>query len=218
MCSRYYRFKDLKDLITRFKIAQILSTLGLQYNIAPTDLAVVIPATDNDRIAKDLIFGIINPFMKGKSSLLMNMRAESFVEKPHFRPYLLNQRCLVIADGFIEWERNKNGKKMKQSIPYRIDPRNHETVGLAGIWDHEGFVIITTEPNPTVAEIHDRAPVILRREEEDVWLDSNVKDFTKLITMLVPSPSDALEKAAISTLASNSKNKASEILIPVSGH
>ena len=155
--------------------------------------------------------------MKGKSSLLMNMRAESFIDKPHFRPYLLNQRCLVIADGFIEWERNQHGKKLKQSIPYRIDPKSHETVGLAGIWDHEGFVIITTEPNPTVAEIHDRAPVILRREDEDLWLDSNVKDFSKLITMLAPSPSDALEKAALSTQVSNSKNKLPEVLQPVGG-
>jgi putative SOS response-associated peptidase YedK len=155
MCSRYYRFKDLKDLVLRFKIAQVLSVLGPQYNIAPTDRAVVVIAADKDHIARDMIFGIPNPWIKVKPSLLMNMRAESFVNKPHFRKYLLNQRCLVVADGFIEWEREEDGKKKKTSIPYRIDPRNHETVGLAGIYDQEGFVIITTEPSGVVKEIHD---------------------------------------------------------------
>ena len=63
MCSRYYRFKDLKDLYVRFKIAEILSILGPQYNIAPTDKALIIPATEGKRVAKDMVFGIINPFM-----------------------------------------------------------------------------------------------------------------------------------------------------------
>jgi putative SOS response-associated peptidase YedK len=76
MCSRYYRFKDLKDLVLRFKIAQALSLLGPQHNIAPTDKALVIPATDKGRVAEDRVFGIINPFMAHKPSLLLNMRTE----------------------------------------------------------------------------------------------------------------------------------------------
>jgi len=217
MCSRFYRFKDLKELYVRFKIAEVLSQLGPQYNIAPTDMALVLPA-GRPRIAKAMHFGIINPFMKSKPNLLINMRAESFSEKEYFRPWLLNRRCLVIADGFIEWQRKEiPGKKKTDNTPYRLDPKNHEPFGLAGTCDEDGFVVITTAPNPLVEQIHDRMPVILRREDEDAWLDPDLKDFGRLRTMLAPYPAGEMEKAAISKLASNSKNKQADILNPVSG-
>ena len=84
-------------------------------------------------------FSIPNPWVPGQ--ILFNMRAESFVNKPAFRNYLLNQRCLVIADGFIEPEKTEE-KKAKKNY-FRIDAIDHETIGLAGIYTSEGFVIIT---------------------------------------------------------------------------
>ena len=33
----------------------------------------------------------------------LNARCESIFEKPSFRTYISNNRCLVIADGFFEW-------------------------------------------------------------------------------------------------------------------
>jgi len=215
MCSRYYRFKDLKDLILRFKIAQVLAVLDPQYNIAPTDMALVIPAADQERVGVAKRFGITNPFFNQNPGLLINMRAESFSEKAAFKPYLLNQRCLVVADGFIGWRRVDTGKKKTDNYPFRFDVKNHETVGLAGIYTEEGFVVITTAPNALVSTIHDRMPVILRKGDEEAWLDSNLKDFAKLITMLAPYPAADMEKAELPKAASNSRNKQADVLKPI---
>jgi putative SOS response-associated peptidase YedK len=214
MCSRFYRTTDLKDLYERFEIAEVIEAHPPQYNIAPTDPAYIIPATPGERHADWRIFGIINPFRKERN-LLINMRAESFVHKPPFKPYLLNQRCVVIADGFIEWLRKETKTKKTDNYPYRFDARDHQTVGLAGVWHEEGFVIITTEPNGVVSQIHDRMPVILRREDEAAWLDASNKDFGTLVTMLAPYPAAAMQKAPIAKAASNSKNKQAEILTPI---
>lgn len=208
MCARFYRYKDLKNLYIRFKIAEVLSVLEPQYNIAPTDKALVIPSTSGPRKAVLMPFAIKNPWIH--KGLLLNMRAESFVNKPGFRKYL-NQRCLVIADGFIEWEHKGTGKN-SQTIPYRVDPTDGEPIGLAGVYTDEGFVIITTEPNKVVGKFHDRMPVILRREDEDVWLDPNVQEFSKLIPMLAPYPSEALLAHKISPSANSSKNKEKTVL------
>jgi len=215
MCSRFYRTTDLKDLYGRYEIAEVIEVLGPQSNIAPQDKALIIPATAGKRIADARVFGIINPFIK-EAKLMLHMRAESLAAKPNFRPYLLNHRCLVIANGFIEWERRPiPGKKAKDSHPYRFDLRNGDMMSLAGIWVDEGFAIVTTEPNSLVEKYQERMAVILRREDEAAWLDANNKDIGSLVTMLAPFPSKALINAELPKAISNSKNKSLDALIPL---
>ena len=93
--------------------------------------------------------------------------------------------------------------------------RSGELFGLAGIYAGEAFAVITTESNALLAPVHDRMPVIIRRSEEETWLDSRVTEFNKLIVMLAPYPAEEMERVAISKLVNNAKYKEPDLLNPV---
>jgi putative SOS response-associated peptidase YedK len=80
--------------------------------------------------------------------------------------------------------------------------RNREPFGLAGLWDVwrkpdgkqlESFTIITTEPNELVRPIHNRMPVILRPEDEELWLDASRTSFAKARSLLKPLPAELMD-------------------------
>ena len=84
-------------------------------------------------------------------SRMINARAETVAEKPAFRNALKKRRCLVLADGYYEWQKTPVGKR-----PFRIVMRSGESFAFAGIWetwkDIQGNVvpsctIITTAAN-----------------------------------------------------------------------
>jgi putative SOS response-associated peptidase YedK len=79
---------------------------------------------------------------------------------------------MIPADGFYEWKQTDKGKQ-----PMRITMRNREPFAFAALFDTRTSpngqklhtcTIITTRPNEVVADIHDRMPVILRQENEDL--------------------------------------------------
>ena len=95
--------------------------------------------------------------------------------KPYFRQAFQTKRCLVLTDGFYEWQRTGKGK-----VPYRIALKTGEPFAFAGIWSMgqdgqrrpwSSFAILTTEANRLVAHIHNRMPVILHPEDEATWLN-----------------------------------------------
>lgn len=108
-----------------------------------------------------------------------NARSESLSEKPSYRGLLNRKHCLVLTNGFYEWQADG-----KQKIPYYIGVKNQQAFALAGLFDrwtnHETgeiiqtFTVITTKANPMMEEIHNirkRMPVILSPETEKLWLD-----------------------------------------------
>ncbi|MEK7214662.1 MAG: SOS response-associated peptidase, partial [Chloroflexota bacterium] len=150
---------------------------------------------------------------------MINARAETVGEKPSFRQALLKRRCLVPADGFFEW---RGAGKMR--VPLRFTLKSGELFAFAGLW--EGWrqpdgewlhtcTIITTAPNDLVTRIHDRMPVILRRDAEDVWLDPKMIDVALLRGMLVPYPTAEMEARQVSTLVNSPQNDSPECIEPV---
>ena len=133
---------------------------------------------------------------------MINARAETLSEKPSFRTALKKRRCIIPADGFYEWQ--KLGK-VKQ--PVHIVLKSREPFGFAGLWEHwkspEGeeiltCTIITTEANELLKAVHDRMPVILTREAEDVWLDPKIQEPEKLLPLLKQYPPEAMEYYPVS--------------------
>ena len=114
--------------------------------------------------AKDLTIG----------SRMINARAEGIDGKPAFRAAFKTRRCLVLADGFYEWQKVEGGKQ-----PMLIRLRSGAPFAFAGLWETwrgpdgpvETCTIVTTEPNAVTAPIHNRMPVILDPADHDRWLD-----------------------------------------------
>jgi putative SOS response-associated peptidase YedK len=91
---------------------------------------------------------------------------------------------------FFEWKRA--GEKKKQ--PYCIRPKDEDLFAFAGLWEHwedqeagqkiDSCTIVTTQANEFVAELHDRMPVIIGKENFDLWLDRSVEDPERLQPLL----------------------------------
>ena len=112
---------------------------------------------------------------------MINARAETVCEKPMFRRSIAAQRCAVPATGYYEWDKEKH--KYFFQIPGK-------PLYLAGIFDNvEGvncFVVLTTKPNTTVHDIHDRMPLLLSSEQIRPWLTS-AQDALQLLTIVPPA-------------------------------
>ncbi|MBN1280633.1 MAG: SOS response-associated peptidase [Candidatus Thermoplasmatota archaeon] len=190
------------------------STFTRQYHASGFDLPSlpVITNTDPDHIQL-FTWGLIPFWVKDKTTAeqirlkTMNARAESIYEKPSFRHAAETQHCLVLADGFFEWQ-DVNGR----NYPYYIRLKSHEPFAMAGLWDTwrttktaeelHTYTIITTNANPLMAKIHNkkkRMPVILRKQDEHEWIDSSLTK-QQADALLVPYGDQQMEAFTISRL------------------
>lgn len=139
-------------------------------------------ANDDNHTIKLFNWGLIPAWAKDKDirKNTLNARIETIGEKPSFRNSV-NNRCLVLVDGFYEWQWLDEKGKQKQK--YEIGMPDHSAFALAGIWsdwvDKETgelmrtYSILTTEANELMARIHNskkRMPVVLHPENEMEWL------------------------------------------------
>lgn len=132
---------------------------------------------------------------------MFNARAETIAEKPSFKNAFKRHRCLIVADGFYEWEKLGRVKK-----PFYFSLQSNEPFGFAGLYDtwispdHQQIntcTIITTEPNELIRPIHDRMPVILSKDQEAIWIDPGVTDADRLLSILTPYPSEELKMTEV---------------------
>jgi len=195
MCGRATLSKKPAELEKRYQAKFIQGSLPLKnplpnYNIAPTHWHPVVTNDARDRIQL-FRWGLIPSWAKDHKigSRLINARSETILEKPAFKA-IHKRRCLVPFDGFYEWKRHG-----KQKIPYRIFLPETPVFSVAGIWetwrDSTGqtiptFTLLTQPPNELMAGIHNRMPVILPADQEEVWLDSDLpaKEVVKIIAPL----------------------------------
>ena len=103
--------------------------------------------------------------------------------------------------------------------------RSREPFGIAGLWDvwHkpdgkrvESFTIITTEPNELVRPVHNRMPVILRPENEELWLDASRTSFDKARSLLKPYSEELMDAHDVSPIVNSAKYDRPECIRPVS--
>ena len=220
MCGRYTLIADLGDLAQRFEFDGSDFSYDPGYNITPTESVLTVRNVEG-REAAFMRWGLI-PFWAKDPKIgarMINARAETVAEKPAFRNALKRRRCLVLADGYYEWQKTPVGKR-----PYRIILKSGEPFAMAGLWetwkDPQGNVvpsctIITTEANDFLEPIHNRMPVILPRDAEGVWLDPDVKDSASLTSILAPYSDGALDAYEISTLVNYARNNGPEVIARV---
>ena len=173
MCGRYTDTKRDKQFLVRMGIEQAEIDFVPRYNLSPTQQASVVMWGDNGPQLRRARWGLIPFWAKDEKigNSLINARGETVAAKPSFRTSFKKNRCLVLADGFFEWQKVDGGKQ-----PIYIRMREGRPFVFAGLWDRwnetESFTIITTEPNQLCSNVHDRMPVILREDEFARWLDA----------------------------------------------
>jgi putative SOS response-associated peptidase YedK len=223
MCGRFTLTLLLAELEKRFFIDEIMASIQPRYNIAPTqNVAVIINKENSGRVLTEMRWGLIPSWADDPKigNRMINARAETLAEKPAFKRLLAKRRCLIPADGFYEWK--KNGKV---KTPLRITLKDKKPYVFAGLWDSwnknpkgetvNSCTIITCEANSFMQAIHDRMPVILKKEAEDVWLDGSIVEPAQLTKLLVPFPAKEMIAYPVSSVVNSPTYDGPECVKPM---
>jgi len=184
-----------------------------RYNIAPTQPVATVRLDHGARRFALVRWGLVPSWVKDPKSfsLLINARSETAAEKPSFRAAMRYRRCLFPASGFYEWRRGPN----KQKQPYWISPKDGGVLAFAGLWetwsDRDGGeidsgCILTTAANDTLAQIHDRMPVIIDPAEFARWLEAGDNPPGAVADLLRPAPDDLLEAIPVGPRVNTARN------------
>ena len=221
MCGRFTLRAQPEQIARLFDLdptAAPLDQVQPRYNIAPTQpiLAVRQNRDSGQREATFLNWGLI-PFWADDPSIgsrMINARSETAAEKPSFRAAFKYRRCIIPADGFYEWQKQKGGKQ-PHLIGFKDDLTPGGVFGFAGLWERwerdgstiESCTILTTEPNELLAPIHNRMPVILHPDDYPEWLDTSLQDKDSLRHLLRAFPADQMQTVPVSTHVNNPRNE-----------
>jgi len=218
MIDRYSIAAPSAKIHERFH-SEVLDNYVPNYNASPTQLLPVIMHTSPQGIST-FYWGNLPRWSKNKalSEKIINIHAESILEKSSLKRGLMKSRCLIPADGFYAWK--KVGKKT--TIPYRFVLNDSDLFSFAGIWeefeDEDGkelhtFSIITTTANELVATVQERMPAILTPSSEKIWLDEGSIE-SALMDLLVPYPSEKMNYYPVSPRILDSTVNAPSLIIP----
>jgi putative SOS response-associated peptidase YedK len=187
---------DPEDFQRELGLGDLPSEFKPDRNVSPGRLVPVVinKETRNVELYK---WGLVPVWAKDPviGNKMINARAETIAEKPSFRNSFQRRRCLILADGFYEWKSEANKKQ-----PYLFKLIDGKPFTFAGIWDHwqdkngkelTTCAIITTTPNQTISEYHDRMPVILDADTRWQWLEPSAA-IIDLQKMMNPIPDDLM--------------------------
>ncbi|MCW2997586.1 MAG: response-associated peptidase [Solirubrobacterales bacterium] len=223
MCGRYSMTgPSPARLRERFQLGDDVP-IRPRYNVAPGDEVLSVTTSREGERRPDLLrWGLVPFWAKDPKTgfKMINARAETVAEKPAFRDALAGRRCLILADGFYEWQA-RPGAKRKQ--PFWITRADGEPFAFAGLWatwrgpDERVLrtcTIITTTANAALDAIHDRMPVILpSAAQEALWLDA-LTPAPLAQELLVPLPPEAVAAREVGYAVSDARHDEPDCLDP----
>lgn len=223
LCGRFTLIATPEEIAERFHVdLSFFDQYEKSYNIAPSQKVFAIINDGKKNRAGLLRWGLIPPWAKDEKIgfKMINARSETLAEKPSFRHAFKKQRCLIIADSFYEWKKVGDTKQ-----PMRISLKDGRLFAMAGLWERwqaptdemiYTCTIVTTKANPLIEHIHERMPVILEKEDEQLWLDRNNQDVHLLQSLLKPYSENEMETYPVSHLVNSAKNNSPECIQPLS--
>ena len=197
MCGRTTRTNP--DLFPEFSILGPAplppGILTQSNNVTPGQDQLAIVMEDGAPTARLLKWGLVPTWLKdpqGKPAPF-NARAETVASKPYFRDAFRNGRCLVLVDGFYEWQKQPSltGKGITKQ-PFFIHLKSGKPFALAGLHAGSTCTVLTTTPNALMAPIHDRMPCILNERDARTWL-AELTDVSILQELLISYPPSEME-------------------------
>jgi putative SOS response-associated peptidase YedK len=229
VCGRFAQPRSAEELAHIFHARPATDIPGDRFNVAPTDEVAAVVEHHGDRTIDAFRWGLV-PFFadtpKGGARLI-NARAETAETSPAFRTAYARHRCIIPADAFYEWRRERDPftGKVVRSEPFAVRRTDGEPLAIAGLWSiwrdpHTAArlytcSILTTDPNELVARLHDRMPVVLDATAWDAWLNEATPP-AELRSLLRPAPAGSLDAYAVSPAVNNVRNEGPELLAPLS--
>ena len=229
MCGRFAQPRSSEELARIFHARPAADVPGDRFNVAPTDEVAAVVEHHGERTVDAFRWGLVPFFAKTAKdgARLINARAETAETAPAFRSAFARHRCIIPADAFYEWgrERDPGTGRVTRSLPFAVRRSDGEPLAFAGLWSTwrnpetaarlYTCSILTTEPNELVARLHNRMPVVLDRADWDAWLGETTP-LTDLRPLLRPAPATWLDAYAVSPAVNNVRNEGAELLAPLS--
>lgn len=218
MCGRFAFYSPHEAVVRLFGVAAA-PEIEPRWNIAPTQFIATVREAGGPREVAMLYWGLVPSWAKEKSigARMINARSETLGEKPSFRNAFRRRRCLVLADGYYEWQRSGAVKQ-----PYLIAFDDGQPFGMAGLWERwrdpatgeplESCCIVTTSPAPTVAHVHDRMPVIVPPDAYAEWLDPKNEATERLARLFEPCGRPDLRARPVSRRVNDARNQGPSLI------
>lgn len=251
-CACAYLSKD-EDSLKEDKLPDWIPVynLGKEYkpshNIAPTDITPVLVSAahfqddeniTSERVLVPMMWSLIPFWHKGdykKHGLTTNnCRLEGLTHsKLYQHAFKKGQRCVIICEGFYEWQTSKDAKPSERAAFFIYMPQKDgikieenktwqpsdinllKMAGLFDVWTNDegdqiySYTVITYESNNKFSWLHHRTPAILESDQQVAdWLDFERVPEHKAIEIL-RQPSKIVWHR-VSNLVNNSKNKSEQ--------
>ncbi|WP_427134917.1 SOS response-associated peptidase [Pseudarthrobacter sp. S9] len=232
MCGRYVMSRATGDLLSYFDAREAEgSAPPPSWNVAPTDdVAIIAERPTQDGPERRLLiarWGLVPSWSKDIKigSKLINARSETILGKPAFRKAAVKRRALVPAEGYYEWEKTEDGKK----IPHFLYSETDELLAFAGLYEfwpdpslpeddpHRWLLsctVLTTTAHDSLGHVHDRAPVIVPREMYADWLDPGTTAKEDVQNLLETIPEPVLTPREVTDRVNSVRNNGPELIEP----
>ncbi len=212
MCGRFTLFSDITDLSERFGFTTVIEQLKPSYNVSPSQQVLVVTENEGNTQAEFMRWGLIPNWAVGESSKtnFINARLETANLKASFSAAFRYRRCLIIANGFYEWDRS-----YKHPKPYYYQFEHGRPFAFAGIWENttgsqtntvKSCSIITKKASSPVLSIHGRMPAIVPPENECQWKNNVLNKDSEIKHLLHSSSPQTLEGWTVSNLINSWRN------------
>ena len=204
MCGRFTLTTTNDELMHRFGI-KLEQNLQPRYNIAPTHSTLIL--TPGQASYKPVLAQFGLPSSIG-SKMLINARSETVMEKPTFIDAFQKSRCLVISDGWYEWNASRT--------PFHIHLKDRRVMAMAGLLfkrpDGFHFTVITGAAQGKLAEMHHRVPVILRKDLWWPWLVGSTED---ALGSMAPPPDSYFSWHRVDKAVGKVANDSADLMRPI---
>ncbi len=223
MCGRFTIMLAADEVREQLELGSVPANWRPRYNAAPTQPVAVVTDAQT-RNVEWMRWGLIPSWAKDIEigSRLINARSETAKEKPSFRQAFVRRRCVILSDGFYEWQ-HLEGKK-GPATPYHIHRHDRKAFGFAGLWEiwrtPEGELlrtctILTTTANRLVAPVHDRMPVMLSGADLWAWiLPAQPEEHQALLR---PYPEDWMDAYPVSRIVNDPAKDIPDCALPSAG-
>jgi putative SOS response-associated peptidase YedK len=226
MCGRYASARSVDDIAAAFGLAA--GDVDIEgappapdWNVAPTKPVLAVVSREQRPCLTVLRWGLVPSWSNpADGATLFNARLETITDKPAFRDAVRRRRCLLPADGWYEWARLPDGRR----VPHFLSAVDGDLVALAGVWevwrDAEGrelrsTAIVTGAAPADLAAVHDRAPVVVDRSGWARWLDPRA-DEREVRALLRPTPAGTVRMWPVGDRVGDVRANGPDLAAPVS--
>ncbi len=221
MCGRFTFTQEPAAWQAEFAFGVFPADWQPRYNVSPSQ-AVAVVADAGRRQVEWMRWGLVPSWAKDVEigNRLINARAETLAEKPSFRQSFRQRRCVILADGFYEWQKPA-GKGVSQ--PYYFRRVGGRPFVFAGLWDAwrmpdgqelRSCTIVTCAANTLVAAVHERMPVILDGDSYLAWLASTTQP-PDLQSLLQPYPAGQMDTYPVARLVNAPGQDHADCISPI---